>query len=221
MLKRVSETSEQRYVPAAGRAAFTRLYDPVVAVTMRERRFRALLLQQVLVDRPQRIVDVGCGTGTFAIALADAPGARQVTGVDGDPEVLAAAGSKPGAGSVAWRGALADALPLPDGAVDAVTMSLLLHHLNPAGKQRVLHEAVRVLRPGGVLHVADWGKPTDPLMRAAFFGLQLLDGFDNTRDHAAGRLHGLIEEAGFRELTCTATLRTAWGSLELLRAARS
>jgi hypothetical protein len=45
---------------------------------------------------------------------------------------------------------------------------------------------------GGQLHIADWGRAPDPLMRAAFFALQLVDGFAGTRDHVAGRLPKLI-----------------------------
>lgn len=55
-------------------------------------------------------------------------------------------------------------------------------------------------------------------MRIAFAGLQLLDGFANTRDHAAGRLPALIEEAGFSTPARYARLRTTGGTLELLTA---
>ena len=213
---------ERRYIPAAGRRVFTRLYDPVVALTTRERQFRALLRNQVTNDLPPggAVVDVGCGTGTFAIALAAMRPDARVTGVDGDPQILELARRKPGAAAVTWSHGLADELPLADASADAAVMSLLLHHLDPAGKRRALANAVRVLRPGGRLHIADWGRPHDPLMRAAFLLLQTLDGFDNTRDHAAGRLPAYLEDAGLRDLTTTARLRTAWGSLELLRATR-
>jgi len=100
-------------------------------------------------------------------------------------------------------------------------MSLLLHHLGPDGKPAALTEAHRVLRPGGRLDIADWGRPADPLMRAAFFALQLIDGFDGTRDHAAGRLPGFVTDAGFTDVHTHRRLRTAWGSLELLRAVRT
>ena len=213
---------ERRYVPAAGRRAFTRLYDPVVALTTRERRFRALLREQVTTDLPAggSVVDVGCGTGTFAIALAAARPDTHVTGVDGDPAILELARRKPAADAVTWRHGLADKLPLADASADAAVMSLLLHHLDPAGKRRALAEAVRVLRPGGQLHIADWGRPHDPLMRAAFLLLQTLDGFENTRDHAAGRLPAYLNDAGLHHVTTPARMRTAWGSLELLRATR-
>ncbi len=216
--------SEARYVPAAGRHMFTRLYDPVMALTMRERTFRARLLEQVLSDLPAaggRIVDVGCGTGTFAIALTSAAPAAHVTGVDGDPHVLSLAVRKPGAERVTWREGLATALPVPDDSADRVVMSLLLHHLVPAAKREALAEAVRVLRPGGRLHIADWGRPHGPLMRVSFrLTVQLADGLEGTRDHAAGRLPHLIADAGFADVARRDRLRTPWGTLELLSAAK-
>lgn len=218
----MSSAATDRYVPAAGRAAFTGAYDAALAVTMRESRWRPLLAEAVLADLPASttVVDVGSGTGTLAIALANARPDAQILGVDGDEHVRALAGRKRGAERVQWRHGLAGQLPLPDASVDRVVMSLLLHHLGPDGKRAALTDAHRVLRPGGRLHIADWGRPADPLMRAAFFALQLIDGFDGTRDHAAGRLPRFVADAGFADVHTHRRLRTAWGSLELLRAVR-
>lgn len=52
-------------------------------------------------------------------------------------------------------------------------------------------------------------------MRAAFFALQLVDGFATTRDHVAGRLPAIIADAGFAPAEPYGRLRTTWGSLEL------
>jgi ubiquinone/menaquinone biosynthesis C-methylase UbiE len=212
----------ERYVPAAGRRVFTRLYDPVLALTMRERAFRSRLQSQVLdgLNEAGVIVDVGAGTGTLAIALASEAPAREVIAVDGDPQILAIARAKPGAERVGFREGLAQSLPLPDRSADRVVMSLVLHHLAAGDKRLALAEALRVLRPGGRLHVADFGRAQDPAMRAAFLAVQLADGRRNTRDHAAGRLAGLIREAGFHDLRRRDRLRTAFGSLELLSASR-
>jgi ubiquinone/menaquinone biosynthesis C-methylase UbiE len=216
----VRVATEQRYVHAAGRTWLTRVYDPVVALTVRERRFRGLLAERVNAALPHdgTVVDIGCGTGTFAIALAAQRPDASAVGVDGDPEILAIARSKPGAERVDWREGLAGELDLADDSADAVVMSLLLHHLEPGAKRAALADARRVLRASGTLHVADWGRPHDPLMRAAFGVLQAIDGFPNTRDHAAGRLPAFVADAGFANVTTYARLRTVWGSLELLSA---
>ena len=211
-----------RYVSAAGVRGLTRYYDAIVALTMRERLFRGKLLRQVLAGLPAeaRVADVGAGTGTFAIELAAAVPEATVIGVDGAPEAMAIAAAKDGAAAVEWKRGLAGELPLASGSCDRVTMSLLLHHLDPDGKRAALAEAHRVLRPGGSLHVADWGRPQDPLMRCGLFTLALIDGFDGIRDHAAGRLPDFIAAAGFARPRRHDRLRTAWGSLELLSADR-
>lgn len=97
-------------------------------------------------------------------------------------------------------------------------MSLVLHHLAPAVKRRALAEVARVLRPGGQLHIADSGRPATPLLRVIFFALQLIDGFEGTREHAAGRLPAFLHDAGFEDVRRYGRLRTPWGTLELLAA---
>jgi ubiquinone/menaquinone biosynthesis C-methylase UbiE len=212
-----------RYVTATGLRGLTRFYDSIIAVTMREQLFRGKFTQQVLAGLAggARIGDIGAGTGTFAIALAAAAPAAEVIAIDGDPEILAIAKAKQGAAAVEWKAGLAGKLPLADQSCDRVSMSLLLHHLDADGKRAALAEAHRVLRAGGSLHIADWGKPQDPLMRAGLFTLAIFDGFDGIRDHAAGRLPLFIEAAGFGEARRHDRLRTAWGSLELLSATRT
>ncbi|MEA2141799.1 MAG: hypothetical protein QOI64_229 [Solirubrobacteraceae bacterium] len=199
------------------------MYDRSIAVTMREERWRPLLRDRVLSGVPAagQVVDVGAGTGTLAISLADARPDVTVTAVDGDAEILALAQAKSGADHVQWRSGLADDLPLETASADAVVTSLVLHHLDWRTKHRALKEMKRVLRPGGRLHIADWGRPATPMLRASFFVLQVLDGFDGTRDHAAGRIPELVRASGFCDVHVYGRLRTAWGTLELLEARTS
>ena len=211
---------EETFVPAAGRRGLTALYDPVVALTMRERTFRARLVAQVAAGAPATVLELGCATGSLTVALARALPTASLVGLDLDTDVLARARAKDPDGRIDWREGSAVAVPLPDRSFDRVVASLVLHHLTTAQKRAALTEAYRVLRPGGRLHVADWGAPRDPAMRLAFLALRTLDGFERTRTHARGELPDMIAQGGFGEVRIRDRLRTGWGALELLSAER-
>ena len=211
--------SDAAFVPAAGRHSLTSLYDPIVALTMRERAFRSRLMTQIATGEPSVVLEIGCGTGRMTMRLAKAMPAASITGLDPDPEALARARARDSTSQVDWRRGSAVELPLPEHSVDRVVASLVLHHLTDMEKQQALTEARRVLRPNGRLHVADWGAPQDPLMSTAFFVLRAVDGFDRTRAHVRGELPSLIAHAGFSGVHCHDRLRTGWGTLELLSAA--
>ncbi len=140
-----------------------------------------------------------------------------VTGLDGDPQILAIARKKAArvGHSVEFRLGLSDRLPFPDQAFDCVLSSLFFHHLELDQKIAALLEVQRVLRPGGALHIADWGKPTSGLTRGLFYVVQVLDGFSETRDHVAGRFPLLMKEAGFDRVAVRGTMTTMYGTLNL------
>jgi hypothetical protein len=109
-------------------------------------------------------------------------------------------------------------LPYPACYFHRVLSSLFFHHLTPKNKRRTLEETFRVLRPTGELHVADWGKAQNKLMRAAFLLVQILDGFETTSGNVRGELLETFRDAGFKEARETCRYVTMFGTLSLYQA---
>lgn len=208
--------------PALAYGWLTGFYDPIVRWTTRERTFKSRLLVQANISVGHRVLDVGCGTGTLALAVKRTCPGAVVTGLDADRTVLARAARKvEGADDpVTLVEGRADSMPFGSGTFERVISSLFFHHLDRAAKLRVFREIHRLLVPGGELHVADWGRPGNAVMSAAFLSVQLLDGFSTTADHRHGLLPALMREAGFGEVEVTSNLNTPCGTLSLYRAVR-
>ena len=204
------------FLPALRFDALTRFYDPVVAATTRERTFKRRLVDLAAPRRGERVLDVGCGTGTLAVEIAGRGAA--VSGVDADEAMLARARAK--APALDLRVAMAQDLPFPDDRFALVVSSLFFHHLRRDDKLAVFGELARVMRQGARLAIADWGAPRDPLMRVAAQGIRLLDGAEPTADNLAGRLPALLTQAGFAEVAERDAMRTAFGVMVLLTAGK-
>ncbi|MEU4241927.1 class I SAM-dependent methyltransferase [Actinoplanes sp. NPDC026619] len=114
----------------------------------------------------ERVLDLGCGRGAVLIAVAKRLPQGHVTGADlwrsvdqsgNAPEVTTANAAAEGvAGRVSLDTADMTALPYPDDSFDLVVASMAIHNIHPArGRRTALDEALRVLRPGGRLVIAD------------------------------------------------------------------
>ena len=212
--------SSNSYIPALGYRWLTRFYDPVVRVTAREDTFKKALLRQASVRGGQRVFDLGCGTGTLAMMIKRADPTVEVFGLDADPDALKRARTKleeAGVEAQVDQG-LASTLPYAAESFDRAFSSLFFHHLRAQLKLEAMREVLRVLRPGGEFHIADWGKPTRPGMRLAFFGVQLLDGFATTTDNVRGLLPDLLGLAGFENVATTNSYSTLLGTISLYSA---
>lgn len=212
--------SSERYIPALGYRWLTGLYDPVVRLTTRESAFKSALVAQAGLRAGERVLDLACGTATLTLAAKRAQPTAELHGLDGDPEILkiAAGKARRAALEIQLRQGLADAMPYADAYFDRALSSLFFHHLTRATKQAALAELFRVLKPGGELHIADWGEARDPLMRVAFLGIQLLDGFTTTADNVRGLLPQFMRDAGFADVEETQRFATMFGTMSLYRA---
>ena len=214
--------SPDHYIPALRYHSLTRFYDPIVRLATREETFKKVLLRQADIQSGQRILDLGCGTGTLALMVKSAYPNTEVIGLDADEQVLRRAEAKAAAAGLDIRldHGLASELPYTNDRFDRVLSSLFFHHVTGKVKDEVMLEVRRVLRPGGEFLIADWGKPTSSAMRLAFLGIQLLDGFTNTRDSVEGVLPDLLSLAGFHQVEITRNYTTLFGTLALYRACK-
>ena len=214
--------ADRTYLPALRFRALTRFFDPLLRVAMPEERLKRRLVEQARPAGASRILDVGCGTGTLAILVKQAAPGAEVVGLDADPEILEIAREKSErAGTeVRFVHGFSTALPFDDGTVDRVLSSLFFHHLEGEAKRHTAAEIARVLRPGGELHVADIGRPSDPLMRALVMQVRVFDGFEQTRDNVNGALPEIFAGAGLDEVSEGERFRTAVGTVALYRARR-
>jgi ubiquinone/menaquinone biosynthesis C-methylase UbiE len=212
-------TRAETFVPALGHPLVARLYDPLLRLAMRERAFKGALVRQAAIAPGQHVLDVGCGTATLTLLAKRAEPGADVVGVDVDPVMLELASRKVRRSGleVSLQLASAVALPYADGTFDRVLSSLTLHHLTRDQKVTALREAFRVLNPGGELHVADWGRAANRLMRGVFVLVQLVDGFATTRDNVAGRLPDMMAAAGFHDARETRRFAVPLGTVWLYR----
>ncbi len=125
----------------------------------RERAFREKILGLARLKPGESVLDVGCGTGTLAIAAKRRVGPTgTVHGIDASPEMLARAEKKARRAGieVSFKNAAAQALPFPDAQFDAVLSTVMLHHLPRKGREECAREIRRALKPGGRALVVDF-----------------------------------------------------------------
>jgi len=217
------EEKSQKHIPALRYDWLTVVYDPILRLTLREFEFKNTLVKAAQVQPHQRVLDLGCGTATLALLIKQAQPNAEVVSIDGDEKVLTLARQKVSQSGmvVALDQGMVYNLPYSDNSFDHVFSSLLFHHLSRESKLRALREGFRVLRPGGQLHVADWGKAANPLMRALFLLVQLLDGFSTTADNVNGLLPSFFSQVGFADVVLVRQYMTVFGTLCLYHAQKS
>jgi len=216
--------ADRSYVPALGFDWLTRFYDPLLALTLREKTLKGRLIDQAGIAAGHDVLDVGCGTGTLAVLAKTRQPRARVVGLDGDRAVLEIAREKiVRAGvDVELHEGLANSEPTFEPAsFDRVLTSLVLHHLTTEEKREALGAMRRWLRPAGELHVLDFGPQENVLLALLARGVGWLDGATRLRDNWEGRLPELMRDAGFARAEEIGRAFTPFGSVSFYKAVTS
>jgi len=207
--------SSRTYLPAAGRDWRLPLYDPFVKLLGGDAARRVLLDEAA--PRPgQRVLDVGCGTGTLATLIKQLHPEVEVVGLDPDPKALARARRKAerAAVSVQFDQGFGDELPYAEASFDRVFSSFMFHHLPAEEKGTTLREARRVLKTDGVFYIMDFEGPH------GVHGLlaRLLHAKKTLADNAEDRVLSLMREAGFSQPKKLGRRKMLFGGVAYYRA---
>ena len=170
------------------------IYDPFLRIAVDEQKLRKELLGFAHLKGNEKVLDVGCGTGSFCLMVAKALNKGSVCGIDLSSKMVAIAKGKTGhvAHKIDYRVGNSMELPCNSKAFDVVFTSLMYHHLDYEEKRRTLGEIHRVLKRNGRYVSVEFGEfPQDPFHR-------MIIGFTRS----SGMLHGMypheiIEGAGF------------------------
>lgn len=213
---------KEKFIPALGYDFLTAFYDLTIKLTMPEKKFRALLVEEVNPQKGEKILEFGFGTGQNLLLVKKKTLDIELRGLDIDPKVKEIAAYK------LTKNALDIPLDLYDGGefpyqenqFDKVYSCLVFHQLDSETKLNCLKETHRVLKPNGNLIIADWGKAQNRLMRLSFGLVQLLDGFKTTNDNVKGRMPEFIKTAGFQNVSVKRSINTAIGTFSYLLASK-
>ncbi|MBF6181617.1 class I SAM-dependent methyltransferase [Nocardia otitidiscaviarum] len=209
--------NRQDYLPAAGRNGLLPFYDLLTRALGVPAVHRTLIARAGL--RPgAQVVEIGCGTGNLTVLAKDTHPGIEITGTDPDPLALARAERKAkGRSGIDFQHAYAQDLPFPDASVDHMLSAFMLHHLPTDVKSDAAAEALRILRPGGQLHIVDVGGRMTTA--DGFMARRMLKG-GHVTDNLGDGIPRLLRTAGFDAEEIGSTVTRRLGRVTYYRATR-
>jgi demethylmenaquinone methyltransferase/2-methoxy-6-polyprenyl-1,4-benzoquinol methylase/phosphoethanolamine N-methyltransferase len=149
------------------------------------------------VEEGQRVLDVGCGTGTLALELGARGG--EVFGVDASPEMIDVARRKAAKrhAAVEFEVGLIERMPHDAASFDRVLCILVMHHLDEDLQRRGLREIARVLKPGGRLLLVDFAGRSGGFLGHLLAGMHGHAAEGGGGEDPAHALARMVSDAGF------------------------
>ncbi len=158
-------------------------YDPFLKLTMDEEKFRQEIIETANLGGDEKILDIGCGTGTLDLMLAETLDSGHIYAIDLAPKMIKVAKKKAQrkGKEIDYRIGSSSSLPYEDNKFEVIFTILLFHHLNFEEKGKTLREISLVLKEDGKYISAEFGQFPDDF----FHGILL------KFSRFSGVLHGL------------------------------
>lgn len=207
------------YIPALRFHWLTNIYDWLIRVLMPEKEFKNALIHHANIQDNHTVLDFGVGTARLSIMAYKFNPKAAYKGIDIDSNILKIAkqkieNAKATIELIKYDGGI---LPFADSSIDRIITSLVIHHLTSEQKLEAFFEFKRILKHNGELHIADWGKASNFLMRLMFNFVQLLDGYKTTNDNVKGKLPNILKQAGFEKIHISQKFNTVLGTIEIFQ----
>jgi ubiquinone/menaquinone biosynthesis C-methylase UbiE len=208
--------AERSYIPALGKRWLLPLYDPMLWLLGADSSKRPLI-EQAQIEPGQRVLDIGCGTGSLAVLIKKTHPDAEVVGIDPDRAALAVAERKAKRRRLAIKfdRGFADRMPYGDASFDRVFSSFMFHHLGADEKAATLGEIRRVLKPGGSLHLLDFTRSDD----AHGHGAPRIHRRGPMAERIEGRMTVLMDAAGLADARELQRGKNFFGPIAYYRAA--
>lgn len=211
------QTGDNKYISALKFDFLTKLYDPLIKIVMPENLFKNTLIEQANILSGHRVLDFGCGTGTLTIMAKIKSPESTIIGIDVDKKIIDIAKKKIALqrldiGIDKYDG---NAMPYENESFDKVISSLVFHHLIGEQKGNTLKEIYRILKPNGEIHIADFGRPRNRIMKLISYFLQL---FEPITDNIKGLIPDYLKSSGFIDVGENKYFNTVFGTLSLYNA---
>ncbi len=191
----------KKFTPALAYDSLTPLFDRVVNLLGYGKAFKRMALELSEIEDGEKVLDVGCGSGTLLIEAKTRYPNSDFVGIDPDKKILRLAERKLEQAGVRARlvQGFVQELPFPPASFDLVISTLIFHHLSARVKKEATKEIYCVLKDKGRFLLADFGKPESTIAKRLLLNLgSIFDGRANMKDNIEGRLPLLLQETGFK-----------------------
>jgi ubiquinone/menaquinone biosynthesis C-methylase UbiE len=217
------DKTDKTYLPAAGGDWLLPFYD-IFTRLLGLTKVHNRLIRQAAVGPGQSVLEIGCGTGNLTLLAKRRNPEALFVGIDPDPKALDRARRKAArsGSSLKFDRGFSQELPYEDMSFDRVLSAFMFHHVQPEAKLPTIQEALRVLKPGGSLHLVDF-QDTGHGSQGHGGGLHgFLAGMVHGRRGSSPQslVLGLMGQAGFQEAGEVARQSTIMGRIVFYRAVR-